>query len=1156
MRPIKLTMQAFGSYGKKTEIDFTRANRNLFLITGDTGAGKTTIFDAIVFALYGETGSTNNKKDGAELASQYSGEASGALAQSKAAAGENAAVALFENEDASVSGNISLSSESNNASASETVHKSNKKSKAGAAQRITDVAPFVELTFSELVGGAPQIYMVRRSPHYKRPPKRAGAKSEIDVKEVVTLTLPDGSVFNGKINETNQKLAEIVGLTQSQFMQIAMIAQGEFMELLRASSDDKKVIFRKLFGTELFPRIVAELKARREQKQKEMDGIFAACKAEIGRVVMPEREIFVNEENEETESSAKKESKGEDEKNSSVTAANLKESQKNILASARLNVPELEHFVKDLQVLCETLKTSIEQAKQTEAQARIRRDETRDALQQAKTLLISFEQLENAEKMLSACAAEEKETAEAAKLIGQINAAYEVQAVFQRFADAEKAAAETKQKLNTKKEMLPQLAAAFVKAGEEEAAARKIRDDGRETFAKISERVANALAVFKKIKSAEKDLKQKQAKLKRAETSAENAKRALAQFEAQEQEWKKQSEALVNADVLLEQWKLKDAKAKNLQTLWQEDAQECEACQQQKKIAEQAERAYQNARNAFVDKQAEFSRKNIAFLDAQAGYIAQRLIPGEPCPVCGSPEHPHPCALAEEHTELTRALIDALAKEVSALEAASSRSATASHSANELLADKTNRLKENLQKLRRQMEDCGLSVPERMVLSDAKALIENWQGRLAQECVTLTQNAGTLAAVRESLRNADEQKLKLKNDYETKQQQAAEARTIFVAADEALKALAQQKEFASGQDAQQILANAAAEKNKKDAAYEAANKTLLTAKREKEAAETLIAQFAEALPGQKAERDTRNAVYEKILQEKNIPEQQWQDIAATHRKEEVAALQKKIDSYTQTLVKARTKKETAQKTIGDRPKPELEALQVAAQAAEEKLAAVQTALQKSENLFDKNSSACEALAHSLEENGKAAREYGRIALLHDRLNGKQKDARMDIETFVQRYYLQRILFAANRRFREMSAGQFELRMTGEEQAGQGKNRGLDLMVYSTVTGKEREVRTLSGGESFMAALSLALGMADQIQESSASLNLDVMFIDEGFGSLDEHSRSQAVRVLKQMAGGSRLVGIISHVSELKQEIEDQLLVTKDEYGSHTRWQIS
>lgn len=90
----------------------------------------------------------------------------------------------------------------------------------------------------------------------------------------------------------------------------------------------------------------------------------------------------------------------------------------------------------------------------------------------------------------------------------------------------------------------------------------------------------------------------------------------------------------------------------------------------------------------------------------------------------------------------------------------------------------------------------------------------------------------------------------------------------------------------------------------------------------------------------------------------------------------------------------------------------------------------------------------------------------------------------------------------------------------------------------------------------MAALSLALGMADQIQESSSAIRLDMMFIDEGFGSLDEHAREQAVRVLKEMAGGSKLIGIISHVTELKQEMEDQLLITKDEEGSHVRWQLS
>ena len=90
----------------------------------------------------------------------------------------------------------------------------------------------------------------------------------------------------------------------------------------------------------------------------------------------------------------------------------------------------------------------------------------------------------------------------------------------------------------------------------------------------------------------------------------------------------------------------------------------------------------------------------------------------------------------------------------------------------------------------------------------------------------------------------------------------------------------------------------------------------------------------------------------------------------------------------------------------------------------------------------------------------------------------------------------------------------------------------------------------------MAALSLALGMADQIQENTSSVHLDMMFIDEGFGSLDENSREKAVRVLQDMAGGTKMIGIISHVTELKQEIEDQLLVTKDEEGSHVRWQIS
>ena len=133
----------------------------------------------------------------------------------------------------------------------------------------------------------------------------------------------------------------------------------------------------------------------------------------------------------------------------------------------------------------------------------------------------------------------------------------------------------------------------------------------------------------------------------------------------------------------------------------------------------------------------------------------------------------------------------------------------------------------------------------------------------------------------------------------------------------------------------------------------------------------------------------------------------------------------------------------------------------------------------------------------MEERSEVMHQYEKINGLYQLLSGNRKNSRMDIETYVQRHYLEQILEAANQRFQDMSAGQFELRMCDIDKAGTGKNRGLDLMVYSAVTGKVREVRTLSGGESFMAALSLALGMADQIQESSAAINLDMMFIDEG-----------------------------------------------------------
>lgn len=225
MRPVKLIMQAFGSYGKLTQIDFQEPNQNLFLVTGDTGAGKTTIFDALVFALYGEASSSTNKKDGVVLQSQYAE---------------------------------------------------------------LNVEPFVELVFSEGTGENSLLYTVRRVPRHLKLLTRGAGKNtgSREVPGSVSLIMPDGTEYPQK--EADSKLGEILGLTKSQFMQVAMIAQGEFMELLRAKSDDKKVIFRKLFNTELYQNIVDELMNRKRSLEKEIAQIKTACQTEAAHVVIPQ----------------------------------------------------------------------------------------------------------------------------------------------------------------------------------------------------------------------------------------------------------------------------------------------------------------------------------------------------------------------------------------------------------------------------------------------------------------------------------------------------------------------------------------------------------------------------------------------------------------------------------------------------------------------------------------------------------------------------------------------------------------------------------------------------------------------------------------------------------------------------------------------------
>ena len=435
-------------------------------------------------------------------------------------------------------------------------------------------------------------------------------------------------------------------------------------------------------------------------------------------------------------------------------------------------------------------------------------------------------------------------------------------------------------------------------------------------------------------------------------------------------------------------------------------------------------------------------------------------------------------------------------------------------------------------------------------------VLENWKQQLEEELNKLKKDAKLLAKLREALQNIEEQRRKLRETYTQCMTEEKEAAEKLAGSEATLKNLKDSAEFQTEEAAKAALHQAVSSKQRAEETYQKASAEAKEAVNSQKQAETLIGRYQQEIPTQKQCVEERKTSYIEIMSTKQMTEKEWKELAEAYSREAAEEFQKTVNTYYEKKAAQQARRDSAKNAVGKVGRPVLEEIQKERDLAETEYLEAEKIYNQLRMDSKDDGEILAALSSRLEERKAVVEEHARIDALYRMTSGNVSGARMDLETYVQRYYLERILYAANRRFQEMSAGQFELRMYDLEKAGEGKNRGLDLMVYSTVTGKEREVRTLSGGESFMAALSLALGMADQIQESSAAVNLDMMFIDEGFGSLDEHSRNQAVKVLQEMAEGSRLIGIISHVTELKQEIEDQLIVNKDESGSRVRWQIS
>lgn len=1075
MRPQKLTMQAFGSYGQKTIIDFTKTDQNLFLVTGDTGAGKTTIFDAIVFALYGEASSVSNKKEGVVLQSQYAG---------------------------------------------------------------LELEPYVELEFTD--GQEQDIYTVRRVPRHLKKITRGAAKG-VGTREItgsVSLIMPDGTEYPQK--ESNGKLQEIIGLTKNQFMQVAMIAQGEFMELLRAKSDDKKKIFRRLFNTEMYEDIAVELGNRKRAKEKDIAVIRTRCQSEAARVKL-------------LSDSVKNQGQDDCGQQADVLEESLDKLKKQI---ADGEIVAAGDFLEILFRYCRVLDRELEKAEKSYREAADIRDRKRDEYTEAQQLQQLFLQLDQAESELAKCRELTSEMEKKEQLSGQIQAAWEVKTAGDQMIEKRLEAEKTEAALKELKNRLPEFLKRQQETDEEEKKAEIEQSQAQEEFSRVSEKAEKALELFKQIRECRKKVQNLEKNLLQIQKQKKEAKDAFEASEIQEKEYRKQAEALSDAG---EKLAVCHSKMREIGTMM-DDIKGLSAIYREIKkysdTAEKLQQRYADIRDKYEKKQQEYETLRRAFLDAQAGFLAAELKPGNPCPVCGATEHPSPCIPKEEHRELSQDKIDHIGNDAESLRK-EQETLSGEVKSNTNLRDARDRdFRENFEKLQDKMRRSIPKLPESFSPGQAQELIKQWKQQVQTEEFAYQKQAETLREIREKLEELEKRKPSLKENMETFQEQEKNVQAALEGARSELAGYSSSSDFSSEEEAKNARNMAENRKNQtEEVLKEARNKAECTRQKKTEA-ETLIRRYEKELPARKKEKDRQKKIYETLLQEKNLTEEQWKNLTDIYEKYAAEEFRNDVNSFRNRQTAAKSSTRSMRAAIGERQRPVLEEKRSQAEEAEKIFEASGRIRDGIKSVYQENQAVYDTLAPILTDRKRLVEEHAKLDNLYRLVSGNVSGSRMDLETYVQRYYLEKILDAANRRFQDMSAGQFELRMYDLEKAGEGKNRGLDLMVYSTVTGKEREIRTLSGGESFMAALSLALGMADEIQESSAAISLDIMFIDEGFGSLDEHSRNQAVKVLLEMAEGSKLIGIISHVTELKQEIEDQLIVTKDEAGSHVRWQIS
>lgn len=913
MRPLMLKLSAFGPYADQTEIDFTKLGTGgIYLITGDTGAGKTTIFDAITYALYGNP------------------------------SGNNREVSMFRSKYAQ-----------------------------------PDVPTQVELTF-DYYG---KKYVVQRNPEYERANKRGeGTTKQLAGAQFI---YPDGRVVT-KIKEVDQAVKDVMGIDRNQFCQIAMIAQGDFLKLLLASTKERMEIFRHIFKTEGFSRLQERLKKESGAVGEECTFLRNSILQYMGGIVCEEDLVY--------HPLAEQAKKGE------LTIEDTLKLIEKLLEEEGAKEKRLEEKRRKLQKELDEVKTRIIKGKEAVRAGK----ELEENERRYEQLTLQSVQLEEGYKEAKG---QQEESKRDSQTLGEIKAA------LAEYDELERGNLQLIRNQN------------FLQKAKEELCKNE-----------------------EEIKKLEKEL----ILFREEEKGLQKAGEEKVRLEAEKKKKEEQYQSLRTLFYQIQE-------AKQLQDTYQKEVT-----------------VYKQKAEKLEKTEADFRAKNKAYLDAQAGILAENLKEGEPCPVCGAVDHPKPApksSYVPNRQELEK-LQEIITKENEEVKAASQKAGT----------------------VKGALEEKKKAVEAEKSLLMGEESFENLSQAVKEKALAIREEG---------------QKIEKEIEKESQKLQRREYLQKIIPARE--KAMEEEK-----RKSLQLKE----ESGKRLGENETLKERLIILKEKllyesKEKAQEAIQQLMDNI-------GRRQIQLEKKEREWNGCKEQL--IALTSAKKEIL---KRLEGRENIQLELELQQQRYLEEEQGRIEKEEKRVHSAIRANKE---ALQHILQKSEALQ------------------KVEKKYSWVKNLSNTANGtlagKEK---IMLETYIQMNYFDRIIARANVRLMIMTEGQYDLIRSKEALTKQGQS-GLDLNVIDHYNGSERSVRSLSGGEAFKASLALALGLSDEIQSSCGGIKLETMFVDEGFGSLDEDSLSQAMKALSQLADNHRLVGIISHVGELKQKIDKQIVVTKDKAG--------